>query len=73
MVAIVEIRRLATKFQSISWKRIFREANFVVDAFAKHGLNLHSNHIWDGVVPNFVGPVINFNLVGDSCSCGFSL
>ena len=63
LTVVKEIRELAKKFFAIKWNHIFREVNFVEDAFAKHGSRILSNHIWESVTPQFTSYALNFDCI----------
>lgn len=37
---VCEIRSILGSFEQVTWGHVFREANSVADALAKHGMNL---------------------------------
>ncbi|RXH70916.1 hypothetical protein DVH24_015538, partial [Malus domestica] len=51
----------------------FREANFVVDAFARQCLLITSCHLWEHHVPPFALDALRFDFVGNGCIRDFSL
>lgn len=53
--AILEdMRWLSTSFDLIPWNRIFREANFTVDAITAVGHHCKNLFIWDGCILVFL-------------------
>lgn len=50
---VEEIRSIFPRFDDITWGHVFREANSVVDALAKHGLSLHQECLIFDVLPSF--------------------
>lgn len=63
LTVVKEIRELAKKFFVIKWNHIFREVNFVADAFAMNGSRILSNHIWEYVTPQFTSSALNFDCI----------
>lgn len=49
---IMDIRSLATIFQIISWKHVFREANFLAHAITSVGFSSPNILIWDCTIPS---------------------
>ncbi|CAN6723400.1 unnamed protein product [Malus baccata var. baccata] len=69
----LDIKWLASEFQHISWKHIYREANFVVDALAHVGLIVANPHFWDFCLLISTMEAFNFDCMGNGCIRGFKL
>lgn len=42
-----DIKWLASSYESISWKHVLREANFLADAITRAGFSINNFYIWD--------------------------
>ncbi|KAM5582295.1 hypothetical protein ABKV19_002615 [Rosa sericea] len=70
---IQDIQAIATRFNSISFRHIFREANFVADALANLGHNCTSGNVWTNRVPMQASRALMFDFVNSGCQRGFLL
>ncbi|RXH90647.1 hypothetical protein DVH24_035411 [Malus domestica] len=70
---IEDIKWLASKFQHISWKHIYRESNFVVDTLAHLGLSVASLYFWDYCLPFSAIKAFNFVCIEKGYIKGFKL
>lgn len=71
MHIIEDIKWTAAKFSSICWNHIFKDANFIVDAFAREGLLISGCHFWDHCT-SFVLNDIRFDSIRNGCNPDFS-
>ncbi|KAL6223438.1 hypothetical protein ACLB2K_006825 [Fragaria x ananassa] len=70
---VQDIRRLATSFDSISFRHVFREANFVADAIANLGHSIGSNLCWNYMIPSETSRSLLFDILNSGCPRGFDL
>ncbi|PRQ37612.1 putative ribonuclease H [Rosa chinensis] len=70
---IEDIRTIATSFSQITFKHIYREANFVADAIANLGHNAASPMSWSDRVPSEASRALIFDVVNFGCLRGFLL
>lgn len=68
-----DIRLLNSYCEEISFKHIFREANFTADAVASLGHSLTLSRLWDRGLPLSCTVPFYFDLVGPACPRGFRL
>ena len=68
---ISDIRDLASGFESITFKHIYREANFVADDIAKLGHDCNRSLSWTNRVANESRNALLFDIVCNSCLRGF--
>lgn len=68
-----DIRLLVSNFTDVQWMHIFREANFVTDAFSDQGLHVQNDHFWEFCVPFFARATFDLDNIGIGCTHGFSL
>ena len=60
---MLDIRNLATSFHSITFRHVFREANFVADAIANLGHISTSPMYWNDRVPSEASRALLFDIV----------
>ncbi|XP_062028542.1 uncharacterized protein LOC133744454 [Rosa rugosa] len=70
---VSDIKEIASCFDSISFKHVFREANFVADAVANLGHTITSEATWSGNFPAGASRALLFDHVNSGCPRGFSL
>ncbi|XP_062005578.1 uncharacterized protein LOC133722723 [Rosa rugosa] len=70
---IEDIRTIATSFSQISFKHIYREANFIADAIANLGHEAMSPLFWSDKVPSEASRALLFDVVNIGCPRGFFL
>ncbi|KAL6225769.1 hypothetical protein ACLB2K_004618 [Fragaria x ananassa] len=68
-----DIRKLSYSFEAISFKRVFREANFVANSLANLGHKVESHSIWEDNVPPEAALALVFNNVNFGCPRGTSI
>lgn len=66
-------RLLSSYCEEISFKHIFREANFTANAVASLGHSLTPSRLWDKGLPLSCTVPFYFDLVGPACPGGFRL
>ncbi|KAL6138797.1 hypothetical protein ACLB2K_064076 [Fragaria x ananassa] len=72
LIKLVEdIRTLATSFDSITFRHVLREANFVADAIANLGHACNSPMYWNDRIPSEVSRALLFDIVNVGCPRGF--
>ena len=64
---------LATSFEAISFKHIFRDANFVADKIANLGHSCNRDNVWTDRVPDEVRNVLLFDVICNGCPIIFSI
>ncbi|KAL6203285.1 hypothetical protein ACLB2K_026985 [Fragaria x ananassa] len=72
-VLVRDIQALSSHFQSISFKHVWREANFLADSLAKLGHSCNSPQLWISYLPLFLANAFQLDLFGGGCAQGFSL
>lgn len=65
---VEDIRGLASFFHYVTWKHIYPEANFMVDAINNVGLSLSNMDIWDRTLPLRVFTAFMFDCNSIGCS-----
>ena len=70
---LANIRWLADSFEDISWKHVFREANFLVDAITSVGHFVVDTHVWDRTIPVAAHAAFLFDCTQMGCPRSFSL
>ncbi|CAL9009809.1 unnamed protein product [Prunus brigantina] len=68
-----DIQLLSSYCEEISFKHIFREANFTADAVASLGHSLTPSRLWDRGLPLSCTFPFYFDLVGPACPHDFRL
>ncbi|XP_004309278.1 PREDICTED: uncharacterized protein LOC101298847, partial [Fragaria vesca subsp. vesca] len=68
-----DIKALRSSFEFVSFKHVFREANFVANAFANLGHRLENHRVWEECVPPDVALALTFDYVNSGCARGTSI
>nr|XP_011463604.1 PREDICTED: uncharacterized protein LOC105351321 [Fragaria vesca subsp. vesca] len=68
-----DIKSLRSSFEFISFKHVFREANFVANAIANFGHRLDNSCVWEESVPPDAVLTLTFDSVNSWCTRGTSI
>ncbi|KAL6144672.1 hypothetical protein ACLB2K_055363 [Fragaria x ananassa] len=70
---VQDIQTIATSFSSVCFNHVYRETNFVADAFANEGHQLPNGRKWQDGYATAVARALLFDTVSSGCPRGFSL
>ncbi|KAL6202511.1 hypothetical protein ACLB2K_026219 [Fragaria x ananassa] len=70
---VQDIRTIATSFSSVCFNHVYRETNFVADAFANEGHQLPNGREWQDGYPAAAARALLFDTVSSGCLRIFSL
>ncbi|KAL6228481.1 hypothetical protein ACLB2K_002431 [Fragaria x ananassa] len=68
-----DIRKLSYSYEAISYKHVFREANFVADSLANLRHRVESHSTWEDCVPPEAALALVFDNVNSGCPRGTSI
>ncbi|KAL6183086.1 hypothetical protein ACLB2K_044497 [Fragaria x ananassa] len=70
---VQDIRIIATSFSSVCFNHVYRETNFVADAFVNEGHQLPNGREWQDGYPAAIARALLFDTVNSGCPRGLSL